>query len=389
MALRLTTLLSVLFSLLAFVAAVSIPKTDYDVIVVGGGPSGLSALSAVSRVRRTALLFDSGEYRNAPTRNMHDVIGNDGTPPAEFRGLAREQILKYPTAHIKNATVKSITPIGTEDVSVFSVVDESGKNYTARKIVLGTGMRDVLPSTPGLEEGWGKGIFWCPWCDGYEHRDQPFGILGNLSDVLGSVLEVNTQFSDIIAFVNGTQTPAGEAQATASHTDWEEQLKAWNIKIENRTIASIERIQDGETHQNKTADLQFDKFLIHFTTGDPIERNAFITNFPSVQRSSLPNDMHLNVSSEKIIVDTSGMRTNLTGVYAVGDANSDGSTNVPHAMFSGKKAGVYLHVQMSREDSASKISKRTGLTQRELEKEANRAIGRNLEPQWEKVQKRN
>lgn len=204
-------------------------------------------------------------------------------------------------------------------------------------------MRDVLPDTPGLQEAWGKGIFWCPWCDGYEHRDQSFGILGNLSDVLGSVLEVNTQFSDIIAFVNGTQTPAGEAQATASHEDWREQLKAWNIKIENRTIASIERLQDGETHQNKTTDMQFDKFLVHFTTGEPVERNAFITNFAAVQRSSLPYQMHLNVTKEKINVDASGMRTNVTGVYAVGDANSDGSTNVPHAMFTGKKAAVYLH----------------------------------------------
>lgn len=270
-----------------------------------------------------------------------------GTPPAEFRALAREQILKYPTAHIKNATVKSITPIGTNEVSRFSVVDTSGNNYTARKIVLGTGMRDVLPDTPGLKEAWGKGIFWCPWCDGYEHRDQPFGILGNLSDVLGSVLEVNTQFSDIIAFVNGTQTLAGEAQATAAHADWEKQLKAWNIKIENRTIASIERLQDGETHQDKATDMQFDKFLVHFTTGDPIERNAFITNFAAVQQSSLPYQMHLNVTKEKINVDASGMRTNVTGVYAVGDANSDGSTNVPHAMYSGKKAAVYLHGMLS------------------------------------------
>ncbi|KAF3387679.1 putative thioredoxin reductase [Penicillium rolfsii] len=389
MAPRIATFLSIALSLWSFVVAESIPKTDYDVIVVGGGPSGLSALSGVSRVRRTALLFDSQQYRNGPTRNMHDVIGNDGNPPAEFRAAAREQILKYPTAHIKNATVKSITPIGTDAVTVFSVVDASGNNYTARKIVLGTGMRDVLPDTPGVKEAWGKGIFWCPWCDGYEHRDQPFGILGNLSDVLGSVLEVNTQFSDIIAFVNGTQTPEGEAQATAAHSDWREQLKAWNIKIENRTIASIERLQDGEIHQNKTTDMQFDKFRVHFTTGEPVERSAFITNFAAVQQSSLPSQMHLNVTKEKIVVDASGMRTNVTGVYAVGDANNDGSTNVPHAMFTGKKAAVYLHVQLSREDSASKISKRTGLSHRELEKEATRAIGRNLEPQWEKIQKRN
>lgn len=312
-----------------------------------------------------------------------------GTPPAEFRALAREQISKYPTAHFRNATVNSIKPIGDGTVSVFSVADSTGKSHSARKIVLGTGMKDVLPDTPGLQEAWGKGVFWCPWCDGYEHRDQPFGILGSIADVLGSVLETNTLFDDVIAFVNGTQTPQGEAAATAKHKGWDEQLKAWNIKIENRTIERIERIQDGETHQNKTADLQFDKFLVHFTEGEPIERNAFITNFPAVQRSTLPKQMHLNVTDHKIAVDFNGMRTNETGVFAVGDANSDGSTNVPHAMFSGKRAAVYIHVEMSREESASKVSKRDELlTHRELEKEAVRAIGANLEPQWEQVQRR-
>ncbi|KAJ5483332.1 hypothetical protein N7530_002578 [Penicillium desertorum] len=385
---RLKSLFSIL-SVVAVVNAESISKTDYDVIVVGGGPSGLSALSGLSRVRRTALLFDNHQYRNAPTRAMHDVIGNDGTPPDAFRSLAREQISKYPTAHFSNATVTSIRPTGDGNVSVFSVADSTGKTHTARKIVLGTGMKDILPDTPGIREAWGKGVFWCPWCDGYEHRDQPFGIIGSLADVLDSVLETNTQFDDIIAFVNGTQTSQGEAAATHKHQGWEEQLKAWNIQIENRTIERIERTQDGETHQNKTADLQFDKFLVHFTEGKPIERSAFITNFPAVQRSNLPEQMHLNVTDNKVIVNFNGMRTNETGVFAVGDANSDGSTNVPHAMFSGKRAAVYIQVEMSSEESAFMVSKRNQLlTRRELEKEAVRAIGANLEPQWKQAQRK-
>ncbi|KAJ6050283.1 uncharacterized protein N7446_005479 [Penicillium canescens] len=379
-----TALLSAFFSLLASTAAVTVPDTDYDVIVVGGGPAGLSALSGVSRVRRTALLIDSGHYRNDPTREMHDVIGNDGTPPAKFRSLAREQILQYDTATIEDDTVETIDPIGGGDFSSFNVKITNGTTYTARKIVLGTGVYDILPDTPGLKEGFGKGIWWCPWCDGYEHRDQPFGMIGDISDMLSNVLEVHTLYSDMIAFVNGTQTPEGEARAAAKVSDWKEQLEAWGTKIDNRTIASIERLQDGGKNRSDTEHAQYDKFRVHFTTGEPVERNAFIINVPTAQYSSLPTQMGLDMAGGKINV-TSGMRTSEAGVFAVGDANSDGSTNVPHAMFSGKKAAVYLHVEMSREESKSKVSKREGLSRRELEKEADRAIGDNLDKVWERV----
>lgn len=90
-----------------------------------------------------------------------------GTPPAVFRGLARSQIEKYDTAHFVNETVASIVP-GGGNVTSFTVTDGTGQNYTARKIVLGTGVVDDLPDTPGLKENFGKGIYWCPWCDGYE-----------------------------------------------------------------------------------------------------------------------------------------------------------------------------------------------------------------------------
>ncbi|KAJ5787618.1 FAD-dependent pyridine nucleotide-disulfide oxidoreductase [Penicillium paradoxum] len=379
------TFASAFVSLLACATAVEVPTTDYDVIVVGGGPAGLSALSGVARVRRTALLIDSEEYRNAPTREMHDVIGNDGTPPAAFRTLAREQILKYDTAHITNETVESIVPLGQGDFSSFTVTDSQGKNYTARKIVLGTGVRDVLPATPGLQEGWGKGIFWCPWCDGFEHRDQPFGMIGDISDMLSNVLETHTLYDDIIAFVNGSQTAEGEARASAKVPDWKEQLAAWNTTIDNRTISSIERLQDGGKNRDENAHAQFDKFRLHFTTGEPVERNALIVNFPTEQTSSLPAKMNLQIVDNKINV-TSGMRTSETGVFAVGDANSDGSTNVPHAMFSGKKAAVFLHVELSREESKSKLSKRSNLSRRELEQEAEDAIGDNLDKEWKCAQ---
>lgn len=148
--------------------------------------------------------------------------------------------------------------------------------------------------------------------------------------------------SDIIAFTNGTRTPEGEVRASEKYPGWDKQLEAWNVTIDNRMITSFERIQDGGEHRDNAEDKQFDKFRVHFTEGKPVERNAFLVDYPTDQRSTLPAQMSLEMDSRKVKV-TAAMRTNETGVFAIGDANSDGSTNVPHAMYSGKRAAVYIH----------------------------------------------
>ncbi|KAL4886283.1 hypothetical protein BJY04DRAFT_229364 [Aspergillus karnatakaensis] len=386
---RLSTLVSSLA--LALTASAAIPATDFDVIVVGGGPAGLSVASGLARVRRSVGLFDSHQYRNDPTREMHDVIGNDGTPPADFRAAARDKISTYPTASFIDNAITSLTPVNHTNSSTtfFRAVDSTGAEYTARKVVLATGLIDTLPSTPGLQEAFGKGVFWCPWCDGYEHRDQPFGILGTIDHIVSSLLEIATLNDDIIAFVNGSYTPEEVSALESSYPDWRAQIEAYNVRIENRTIASITRLQDGGEVQNEAQDQQLDIFQINFTEGDPVIRNALLTNFGTAQRSSLPYDLGLAMKDGKI--DTSinpGMRTSLAGVFAVGDANSDGSTNVPHAMFSGKRAAVFGHVELAREDMAAAISKRS-LSTRALHKEAERAMGDELERIWERIKAKN
>lgn len=239
-----------------------------------------------------------------------------------------------------NATVVSVTAVNNG--SFYRVMDSDNEEYTARRIVLGTGMKDILPLTPGVAEGWGNGIYWCPWCDGYEHRDQPFGILGNLSDVMGSVIEVWTLNQDIIAFVNGTDTAEQEAALSAKYPNWKAQLAAYNVTINNKTIQSIDRLQDGSTHNDPAEDREFDLFCVNLADGTSVERAAFITNFPDEQLSSLPKALNLTMDGTKIKVGTN-MKTSDNGIYAIGDANNDGATNVPHAMFSGKRAAVYIH----------------------------------------------
>ncbi|RKF75083.1 putative thioredoxin reductase [Golovinomyces cichoracearum] len=335
------------------------PKTVFDVVIVGGGPAGLSSLSSLARVRRTAMLFDSGEYRNAFTRNNHDVIGSDGMAPSLFRSKAREQIARYPTASFQNETVVSI--LRSNDSSFFITTVSSGKKYMSRKIILATGIHDILPDTPGIKEAWGRGMYWCAWCDSWEHRDQPIGVIASLPRVISSLLQIKTLNEDIIVFLNGTDTPANRALLDKTSPNWQNQLSMVGAQLENRTIARFERLQDGSVFRNETSWEEYDKFRIHLEDGTQIERSAFLMSLPMCQRSYLGTKIGVKLEDERIVVDSSSMRA-APGVWGIGDANNDGTTNVPHALYTGKKAAVHAHIELAREEiTASSVTKRSEL----------------------------
>lgn len=263
---------------------------------------------------------------------------------------------------MKNATITDIVPFQEEGFGYFVAIDNSSVSHTARRVILGTGVTDVLPSTPGVVNAFGRGMYWCPWCDGYEHREQSLGVLGPLSDALSSVLEMYNLNPDIVVLANGTDTSAERAKATNRSSSWREQLEAYKVPVNNLTIASIDRLQDGKPRfvTDKLGQQQeviaagersgpngkhYDRFRVNFTDGSTLERAAFIISMPTKQTSHLPNQLNLTMDESKIKVDPK-MKTSLDGVYAVGDANSDGSTNVPHAMFSGKRAAVVVHGEL-------------------------------------------
>ncbi|KAG5971162.1 hypothetical protein E4U55_001295 [Claviceps digitariae] len=338
------------------------PQIDYDAIIVGGGPAGLSALSGLARVRRNVLLVDSGVYRNAATRHMHDVIGYDGVTPAYYKWAARQQLANYETITMTNGTISKIVP--QQNNSYFTVTGtypgDKQITFTARKVVLATGLRDLLPDTPGVKENWGQGLYWCVWCDGHEHVDQGLGLLGPLTTVPGTVREALTINKDMIAFVNGTDTPANREATEKKDPQWQEYLKLRNVKVENRTITRIERLKNGGDQPGNPALPSFpehDLFRVSFTEGEPILRNSFLTSFPEEQYSSLGQELGVQMYGNKLGADaTKGMLTSVPGVYAVGDCNSDNVTNVPHALYTGKKAAVFLHVQLERENEAADLA---------------------------------
>ncbi|KAI2776622.1 FAD/NAD(P)-binding domain-containing protein [Daldinia loculata] len=376
--------------LLSLAGATSLKPRDgptYDAIIIGGGPSGLSALSGLARVRRNVLLIDSGEYRNGPTRHMHDVIGFDGVTPAYYRWAARQQIAHYETVSAVNGTVTNIEPLNnnTEFNVATTFLNGTDGTVSAKKIILATGLHDLIPDTPGLLENWGKGIFWCPWCDGHEHADQSLGLLGPLEDAAGLVREISTLNSDIIAFVNGTDTPDARAAAEKSFPNWEKYLQIHNVTVENRTIARINRLRDGgdpPADPSLPTAPEYDLFSVDFTEGESVERAAFFTSFPDEQRSDVGEKLGVALYGGRLSADNAkGLATNVPGVYAIGDANSDNVTNVPHALFTGKRTAVYLHVQLAREEADKELAGNgTAVTRREEEL--------NLRSVWEQMNPR-
>ena len=162
------------------------------------------------------------------------------------------------------------------------------------------------------------------------------------------VREILTLNTDIIAFVNGTDTPEVREATNKKETgDWEQFLKIHGVRIENRTISEIVRLKNGTTGDEDPSlpsVAEFDSFNVEFTEGDPIERAAFFASFKDEQASSIGQDVGVKLYGGRLSVDpTKGLVTNIPGIYAIGDANSDNVTNVPHALFSGKRTAVYLH----------------------------------------------
>jgi thioredoxin reductase len=146
----------------------------YDAIVIGGGPAGLQATLTLSRLHRPTLLVDSGSYRNDPAHAMHNVVTHDGTPPSEFRAVARKELAAYDTAEVLD---EEVATVAAEDGG-FVVTTTSGSSYSSRKVVLATGLRDTMPEIPGLQDLWGTVAAQCPFCHGHEFSGRVVAIQG-------------------------------------------------------------------------------------------------------------------------------------------------------------------------------------------------------------------
>lgn len=150
---------------------------EYDVIIVGGGAAGLSAALVLARARRSLVVIDAGSPRNAPAAHMQGFLSRDGMPPAELLAAGRHEVESYGGV-IVAATVEQLTAVSGDEPSFLAHL-EDGTTLRGRRLLVTTGLKDVLPGVPGLSERWGRDVLHCPYCHGYEVRDLPLGVLWN------------------------------------------------------------------------------------------------------------------------------------------------------------------------------------------------------------------
>ena len=208
----------------------------YDVVVVGGGPAGLSGALALARARRRVLVVDAGQPRNAPAGQVHNYLGREGTAPGELLARGRAEVEGY-GAEVVTGTVLDAHPDGDG----FRVGTDRGPVH-ARRLLVTTGLVDELPELPGLAERWGGTVLHCPYCHGWEVRDQPVGILGTGPFAVHGALLWRQWTADVTLFVHSGPVPAGAER---------EQLAARGIEVVEGRVAGLEggadvRLADGQ-----------------------------------------------------------------------------------------------------------------------------------------------
>ncbi|MEU6477042.1 NAD(P)/FAD-dependent oxidoreductase [Streptomyces sp. NPDC047017] len=171
---------------------------SYEVVVVGGGAAGLSAALVLGRARRRTLVVDAGEPRNAPAAHMQGYLSRDGMSPAEFLAVGRAEIARYGVELVRDRAVDAVRDRDGE----FDVTLAGGRTVHARQLVVATGLKDELPAVPGLAGRFGRDVLHCPYCHGWEVRDQAFGVLATTPMSVHQALMVSQWSKDVTLFLH-------------------------------------------------------------------------------------------------------------------------------------------------------------------------------------------
>ncbi|MFF3929860.1 NAD(P)/FAD-dependent oxidoreductase [Streptomyces hirsutus] len=296
----------------------------YDVVVVGGGAAGLSAALVLGRARLRTLVVDAGEPRNAPSSHMQGYLSRDGMSPAAFLAAGREEIAGY-GVELLTGRVTDVTRngAGTGDAG-FAVLLDDGRAVRARRLIVATGLKDELPAVPGVAERFGRDVLHCPFCHGWEVRDQPFGVLASSAMSVHQALMVSRWSKDVTFFL---------------HTVTEEELSDQDLR---RLAAAGVGVVPGEVAELVVED---DRLTgVRLTDGSVHARSVLYVGPRPVPQTGLLERLGAELSETLFgaypVVDPTGL-TSVPGVWAAGNAVGF-AEQVVHAASGGYRAAAAI-----------------------------------------------
>jgi thioredoxin reductase len=313
----------------------------YDVVVVGGGAAGLSGALALVRARRSVLVIDAGEPRNAPAAHVHNYLSRDGTPPTELLTVGRAEVAHYGGEVIDGRVVTVERVDKADDRAGFQVGLVDGRRVYARRLLVTTGLIDELPTVPGVRERWGRDVLHCPYCHGWEVRDQAIGILVTGPMAVHQALLFRQLSADVMVF---------QHTAPALSSEQLEQLAARNIPVIDGEVAALEIHNDRLTG-------------VRLRSGACIPRQAIVVAPRFAARADLLQTLGLETTEQEIgghvvgtyvAADAMGA-TSVPGVWVAGNV-ADLSAQVITAAAAGLKAGAVINADLSAAETARAVA---------------------------------
>ncbi|MFH8880976.1 NAD(P)/FAD-dependent oxidoreductase [Streptomyces californicus] len=278
-------------------------RQRYDVVIVGGGAAGLSGALALARARRSVLVIDAGEPRNAPASHVHNYLGRESTPPGELLAIGRSEAAGYGAEIVAGRVASAERLPGAEDAG-FRVVTEDGRSVEARRLLVTTGLVDELPPVPGLAERWGREVLHCPYCHGHEVADRPLGVLATGPLAVHQALMWRQWSDDVTLFLHTGPEPSAEEY---------EELAARGVAVVDGEVAGLEVADDRFTG-------------VRLASGRVVPREALVVQARFTARSAVLEALGLRPVAQE-------MAGTVVGTYIPSDPS--GATEVPGVWVAG------------------------------------------------------
>jgi thioredoxin reductase len=288
----------------------------YDAVIVGGGPAGLSAALVLGRANKRVLVVDEGRPANAVSQGVGGLLGHDRVKPADLRESGRRQLEEHGDVEVVHGAIDDVERLG----GAFVVRATDGPAVRAHAIVLAHGLRYDPPSLPGIEALWGRSVFHCAFCDGWEVRDRPLAFHGSGPAAVRSALVLAGWSNDVVLCTDGAPDPGGAVLAAAG------------VRVRTEAIAGLAG-KDGRLER------------IEFTHGPAERREALFVTTRRDQPNGLAASLGCELTEAGTIVTDADGRTSVPGVYAAGDAATAHSRSVANAIGMGSRVAYAVALE--------------------------------------------